>query len=227
MMGALLIALWLLRDYWQVEGAAASPRPVSWNYSAITLLGLFAFALMVNIDAILIKRLFGPTIAADYGPVGTLGKMNLFIPLGIGLVLFPKATQRQAAGQDARPVLLLALAATLLPGFVLTLVYFLWPGPLVQTVFTSAYANPGVVLGLVGLATTLYAGVNIWLNYALSLGRHAFVYGLALIVLGQIAAMLLFPLNVPTIALIMVTSGLCANITGAITTLPSTAPSSS
>lgn len=224
MMGALCLALWLLRGYWRVEPAAAPPHPVSWNYSAITLLGLLAFALMVNIDAILIKRLFGPAVAADYGPVVTLGKMNLFIPLGIGLVLFPKATQRQAAGRDARPVLLLALAATLLPGLVLTLVYFVWSGPLVQTIFTTAYARPGIVLGLVGLATTLYAGVNIWLNYALSLGRHTFVYGLAIIVLGQIMAMLLFPLNLRVIALIMVAAGLCANIVGAVTTLRPTDP---
>jgi len=215
MAGALLLALWLLRGYFGAQQPGAVARPVSWNYSALTLLGLLSFALMVNVDAILVKRLFGSLLAGDYSPVVTLGKINLFIPLGIGLVLFPKATQRHAAGRDARPVLLLALAATLLPGLAVTVVYFLNPGFLVQTIFTDAYANPGVVLGLVGLATTLYSGVNIWLNYALSLERAAFVYALALIVLLQVAAMLLFPFSLPVFAAIMVTAGLLANLAGA------------
>jgi O-antigen/teichoic acid export membrane protein len=220
MAGALLLALWLLRGYFGALPPGAAARPVSWNYSALTLLGLLAFALMVNVDAILVKRLFGPLVAGDYSPVVTLGKINLFIPLGIGLVLFPKATQRHAAGRDARPVLLLALAATLLPGLTITAVYFLIPGLLVQTIFTDAYANPGAVLGLVGLATTLYAGVNIWLNYALSLERRAFVYALALIVLLQVVAMLLFPLTLPIFATIMVSAGLLANLAGAFVLLP-------
>ncbi|MFO7536844.1 MAG: hypothetical protein R6X32_02155 [Chloroflexota bacterium] len=221
MAGALLLALWLLRGYFGPLSGDEIARPVSWNYSALTLVGLLAFALMVNVDAILVKRLLGAVIAGDYSPVVTLGKINLFIPLGIGLVFFPKATQRQAAGRDARPVLLLALAATLLPGLGLTAVYFLFPGFLVQTIFTNAYADPGLVLGLVGLATTLYAGVNIWLNYALSLGRRSYVYGLAFIVILQVAAMLLFPIDLQTIALIMVTAGLMANLMGAATMLRS------
>jgi O-antigen/teichoic acid export membrane protein len=183
-----------------------------------TLVGLLAFALMTNVDAIVVRRFFGDAAAEAYAPVVTLGKINLFIPLGIGLVLFPKATQRHAAGRDARPVLLLALAATLLPGLLLTIIYFLWPGRLVELVFGAAYADPGRVLGLVGLATTLYAGVNIWLNYALSLERRSYVLALAVTVFLQIGGMVLIHSRLETIAWIMVASGLVANIAGAIST---------
>jgi O-antigen/teichoic acid export membrane protein len=190
------------------------PWEISRQYSAYTLVGLLAFALMVNMDAIVVKRVFSPEIAGQYGPVVTLGKINLFVPLGIGMVLFPKATQRQAEGRDARPVLLLALAATLLPGLALTAVYFLLPGPLVQTIFTNAYANPGPVLGWVGLATTLYAGINIWLSYALSTGRPSYIYALALIVAAQLVALALFNDSLLTIAAIMALTGLLGNLSG-------------
>jgi len=215
-LGALLLALWLLRGYLEAgrNGAALPTSEISRQYSAYTLVGLLAFALMVNLDAIVVKRVFSPEIAGQYGPVVTLGKINLFIPLGIGMVLFPKATQRQAEGRDARPVLLLALAATLLPGLGLTAVYFLFPGPLVQTVFTDAYADPGLVLGWVGLATTLYAGINIWLSYALSTGRPLYIYALAVIVAGQITAMALFNDTLLFIATIMVVTGLLGNLSG-------------
>lgn len=216
--GALLVAVWALWPYFQHPRATAVPA-INWNYSLQTLLGLLAFAVMVNLDALLVQRLFPAEIAGSYAPVVTLGKMNLFIPLGLGLVLFPKATQRQAAGKDPRPVLLLALAATLGPGLALTAVYFLWPAFLVGTVFGGKYANPGTVLGLVGLATTLYAGVNIWLNYALSIERPLFVYLLGGLVALQAIAMSVYHPSLQATAVIMVLAALSANFIGGITTL--------
>lgn len=219
---ALGLALWLLRPYFRALAPAEPLRPISWRYSILTLIGLLAFALMVNADPIIVRRIFGDAAAEAYAPVVTLGKMNLFIPLGIGLVLFPKATQRHSAGRDSRPVLLLALAATLVPGLLLTALYRFFPGPIVHTVFGQAYADPGRLLAMIGLATTLYAGVNIWLNYALSLERRTYVIALAIIVTLQIAAMLLFHGRLETIALSMIAAGALGNIAGALLTLRQT-----
>lgn len=215
---ALILAVWLLRGYYRIHEEVKDPSAISRRYSAYTLLGLLAFALMANVDAIAVRRFFGDAAAAAYAPVVTLGKMNLFVPLGIGLVLFPKATQRTAAGRDPQPVLLMALAATLFPGFFLTALYYYFPGPIVERVFGPAYSDPGLLLALVGLATTLYAGVNIWLNYALSLERRAFVLALAVVVAVQIGAMILFHEQLESIALIMIAAGLSANIAGFATT---------
>lgn len=216
---ALILALFLLRRFLTAPAPTSAVQPISWRYSAYTLIGLLAFALMANIDPIIVRRFFGNEAAEAYAPVVTLGKMNLFIPLGIGLVLFPKATQRQASGRDSRPVLLLALAATLFPGLVLTVFYYLYPEWIVTTVFGDAYADPGILLALVGLATTLYAGVNIWLNYALSLERRSFVVALAIIVLGQIVLMLIFHQELVSIAIVMLIAGVSGNLLGGLTTM--------
>ncbi len=219
MAGGLALALWLLRPRWQAGRGATGASRVSWNYSLLTLAGLLCFALMINLDAIVVKRVFSPEIAGNYGPVVTLGKMNLFIPLAIGQVLFPKVTQRQATGRDARPILLLALGVTMLPGLLLTTLFWLAPGFLVQTIFGSAYADPGRVLPVVGLATTLFAGLNIWLNYALSADRPLFVGGLAFTLLLQITGLLLFHETLLQVALVTLTAGLIGNGVGLLTNL--------
>lgn len=211
---ALLLALWLLRDYFRFPAQSAKSR-ISLSYSALTFGGLLAFAILVYSDAILVNRLFPEMVAAQYTPVNVLARINLFVPVALGMVLFPKATQRQALGQDARPMLLLALAATLLPGLALTAVYFLVPEWIVTLVFRGQYANPGALLGWIGLATTLFAGVNIWLNYALSLGKRPFVYLLTLIALVQIGAVLLLAHTLMTIAFVLIGAGLVANLAGA------------
>ncbi len=211
---ALLLALWLLRGYFRTPPSVAAQK-VSLRYSGLTLIGLLAFALLVYSDAILVNRLFPETIAGEYTPINVLARINLFVPLALGLVLFPKATQRHALGRDARPMLLLTLAATLLPGLGLTAVYFLFPDLIVALVFRGQYVTPGALLGWVGLATTLFAGVNIWLNYALSLGKRPFVFLLAFIAIGQIVAILLLAHTLTILAIVLVSSGALANLAGA------------
>lgn len=216
---ACALALWWLRP--QRRAAAAwgdgdLPR-VSWGYSTVTLVGLLAFALLVNMDAILVKALFTPDVAGSYSAVVTLGKINLFIPLALGMVLFPKAVERQVAGRDPRPLLLLALGATAAAGGAVSLLYFLFPAQLVAVIFGTAYANPGVVLGLIGAATTLYAALNIWLNYALSLKQPTFIFGLAVLVLGQAVAIWLAHEALVQIAVVMVVVGALGNLLGLLT----------
>jgi O-antigen/teichoic acid export membrane protein len=215
---ALVVAVWLLRPYFRAPKSDALQK-VSLPYSLLTLVGLGSFALLVYADAILVNRLLPEALAVQYTPVNILGRMNLFVPIAIGMVLFPKATQRHAQGKDARPYLLLALAATLLPGLLLTAVYFLLPGLITELVFRGQYPNPGSLLGLVGLATTLFAGVNIWLNYALSAEKRPFVITLVFIVIAQIAAIILFHDSLQTIAFIMLGAGLLGNGAGMVTLL--------
>ena len=149
----------------------------------------------------------------------TLAKVSLFLPLAMGIILLPKAAQRRAAGRDARPILLLALAGALAPGLFLTIFYFLFPGWLVSIIFTDAYANPGIVLGLASLAASLYAGLNIWLNYALALERSAFIFALVGVLLWQGVGMFLFGReSLVHMTLVMVSAGVMGNLAGFITT---------
>lgn len=215
---ALGLSLWFLRPQFRSAHKNAD-RPVSWHYSAHTLMGMAGFALLTNLDALFVKRFFSPEVAGNYGPVVTLAKISLFLPLAMGMVLFPKAAQRHAAGRDARPILLMALAATLLPGFALTTLYFLFPGVLVKAIFTGAYSNPGIVLGLANLAGSLNAGLNIWLNYALSLNRPSFIYILVGVLLWQSLGMFLFGRDsLMHMTLVMVSAALIGNLGGFLTT---------
>lgn len=214
---ALVVALRLLRPFLQLRDEGASP-PVSWHYSSYTLLGLGAFAVLSNLDALFVKHFYSPTIAGNYAPVVTLAKVSLFLPMAIGIILLPKAVQRQATAQDARPILLLALIAALAPGVAVTVLYFLFPGLLVGTLFTAAYGNPGIILGLASLAASLYAGLNIWLNYALSQERPAFIYALVGVLLGQGVGMFVFGReSLVHMTFVMVSAGVVGNLAGLIT----------
>lgn len=209
--------LWLRPQIGHVGGVTT--RRVSWHYSACTLLGLAGFGLLVNLDALFVKRFFSPAVAGNYGPIVTVAKVCLFFPMAFGMILLPKAKLRHASGRDPQPILLFALAGVLVPGLILTTACFAIPGFLVKAVFGAAYADPGIVLGLACLAASLYSGVNIWLNYALSLERPAFVYTLLSVLFLQGLSMYLFgQKSLIHMTAVMVSGGLVANLAGFMTT---------
>ena len=211
------LALAWLRPHMPRDSGAA--HDVSWRYIFSTMLGLVVFGLLTNSDALFVRRYFEPNIAGNYGPVVTLAKICLFLPFAIGLVLFPKAARRKAAGIDTHTILLAALAAALSPGLALSAIYFLAPGLVVKTMFTTAYESPGIVLGLAGLAATLYAGLHIWLNYALSIGRNVYVYVLAAALAGQLLGMWFYGRgDLVNMTIVMVSAGLVGNVSGYATT---------
>ncbi|HET9596756.1 MAG TPA: hypothetical protein VFP65_14300 [Anaeromyxobacteraceae bacterium] len=216
--GAVAIGLAWLRP-WLRRPERARREVVSASYAAWTVLGLAAIGLLTNLDALVVKMTFPPRLAGDYGAVVTFERISFFIPCALSFVLFPKSAQRSASGRDARPILLLALAGSLAPGLALSALYLVAPGAVVRRVFTADYADPGLVLALACLAGTLYAGVNIWLNYALSTGRQRFVLALLAVVGAQGAAMFAAAgSGLVAVAACMVAGGAVANVGGWLTT---------
>lgn len=213
------IALWCLQR-WFRNPIEHVTRRVSLHFTSYTFVGLGIFAVTTNLDAVFVKHFFSPQAAGNYAPVFTLAKISLFLPWAIGIILIPKVTERRAAGQDLRPLLFASLAGAMVPGLFLTTLYFLFPGHLVTAIFTGAYHNPGIVLALANFASTLFAGMNIWLNYALALERPAFVYALTGVVLVQVMGMLLFGRdNLIGMTLAMIFAGLIGNVAGMMTTV--------
>lgn len=214
--GAVALALPSLRPHLAAPAAAAAPR-VRRSYVLATVLGLAVFGVLTNLDALFVKVAFPAEVAGDFAPAVTLEKMSLFLPWAISFVLFPKATQRIATGRDPRPLLLASLAAVLVPGLLMSAAYLAAPGPIVRAIFTGAYPDPGVVLSLVSLAGTLYAGVNIWLNYALSTGRSRYVHLLLGVVALQAAALWAFGrAGLTAVGLVMVGAGVLGNLAGIV-----------
>jgi O-antigen/teichoic acid export membrane protein len=166
--------------------------PELFRYSAFTAVGLIGYALLLNMDAILVRRFFGPALAGDYSAAVTLGKIVQFFPVAIIMVLFPKVAHRQAAHRDTSRVLIPAMAVVALVCGSLAVLYTLFPEFIVYITLGDGYQVDGVVLGLVGLAMLLLSLANVWLNYYLSTELPQFVYLIGLGIVVQAGLMAAF-----------------------------------
>jgi O-antigen/teichoic acid export membrane protein len=213
----LLPAIWCLWPYFARRELTVKHR-VSSQYSANMFFGLAVFGVLTNLDAVFVKHYFSAQMAGLYAPVVTLAKICLFLPWAVGVILVPKVMQRRAAGQDPRPILLLSLAAAIAPGLLITSLYFLVHGTLVVRIFSGTYADPGIVLGLASLATTFYAGLNIWLNYAVAIERPAFIYALLAVAVAQAIGMVVFGRDdLVSMTIVMVFFAVLGNLAGFFT----------
>lgn len=207
--GTVLLGLALLGSVlWQRTGESHQVTTADLTrYTGATLVGLISFAALVNMDALAVKHYFPPTEAGYYSMAVTLGKIVIFLPSAFALVLFPKSAERHAQHRDSSRLLRLSLAATLLLCAGLVAAYFIAPAFLLRAVFGAENPFAGPVLGLVAVAMTGYALVNVWLNYFLSVEQTGFVYALPVAVAAQFALLTLFHATLVQVVTVVALTG--------------------
>ncbi len=214
-----LVAGWLFLDTAVKRKTAAHHQvqlPEMFRYTTYTAAGLIGYALLINMDAILVRRFFDPAVAGNYSAAITLGKVIQFFPVAIIMILFPKAARRQAAHRDAGRILLAAMGIVGLVCGGIALLYGLFPQPIVHLLLGPEYQVEGIVLGLVGLAMLLQSLSNVWLNYFLSTEWTRYVYLVGLGIVLQLGTMILFHDAIWQLPAAMAVTGLWLNLAGII-----------
>ena len=217
--GVALLAGWQLLDNAVKQKTAVHHQvhlPELFRYSTYTAAGLIGYALLLNMDAILVRRFFDLDVAGNYSAAVTLGKVIQFFPVAIIMILFPKAAQRQAARRDAGQILLPAIGIVALVCGGIALIYALFPQPIVNLVLGSEYQVDGTVLGLVGLAMLLLSLANVWLNYFLSTEWPYYVYLIGVGVALQAWGMVQFHDHLWQLPAVMAANGLWLTLAGMI-----------
>ena len=207
--GTVALGLLLLGGIlWQRADTPHKVAPANLTrYTGATMVALVSFAILVNMDALVVKHYFSPVKAGHYSMAVTLGKIVIFLPAAFAVVLFPKSAERHVQRRDSSRLLRLSLAATLLLCAGLAVAYFAAPDLILSIVFDVENPFSGPVMGLVSLAMTGYALVNVWLNYFLSVERTGFVYIMPIAVVVQFALLALFHASLVHVAtLVMLTS---------------------
>ncbi|WP_436928152.1 lipopolysaccharide biosynthesis protein [Halosimplex amylolyticum] len=153
----------------------------AYRYSGPAVLAGFCLAVPANADVIVVKHAFPATEAGMYTAASVLGKVLIFLPMGISTALFPKVSADHASeGTDRQGSLLsrgLAYAAAV--GGAGALVYWVAPKAILTLFFGEAYAAAAPLLRWYGLAIVPFVLAVVVLNYQLARDRTAYVYAFA------------------------------------------------
>ena len=145
--------------------AAASP---SEQRERARLTGLAAgaafvlYAVIANCDVVLAKIFVSPREAGQYAALATIGKMVVFLPAAVAVIVVPRTTRAGISGPERARVL--RLAALLVGGAALAAIIpaALAPSFVVQTMFGARY-----LAGASGVLPIVCAGGGLALLYLL------------------------------------------------------------
>jgi len=173
------------------------------SYLAPVAVTLFCFVALVNFDMVLVKYLFSPLQAGFYSLAQMLGKIFLFLPGAISIVMFPKTAGLNAKNMDTDSTLRRSLLYACSLCIIANLFYNLFPNFVLKVLTGKVFAESVVLGRLFGISMSFFTLLFILINYFLSIKDMRFMKYLILSALLQPLAIILFHKTLILVQLIL------------------------
>jgi O-antigen/teichoic acid export membrane protein len=190
-LAAALVPTLVLRDWLARGRGERSPvsRREAATYLVPVMVGVLSITSLTTIDVIVAKASFSDHDAGLYGSASLIGRIILYLPAAIVLVLLPKVSARAIAGRETRDLLAKSLFVTGLFCLIATAAYALAPKVVVFVAFGSNFEGSAGLLWMFAVAMSGYALLNVLLAYHLGRGRGRLS---ALLLVGALAQIAFF-----------------------------------
>jgi O-antigen/teichoic acid export membrane protein len=153
----------------------APPRTAS---TLVTMAGLLAFSSLTNADLLVAQASLAEADRAHYAGAVLLGKIALFAPAALAMVLLPRAAAARERGERADADVLRTLALTAGGGLAVAGALWAMPGWLLSATFGPAYAGAEPLLAPLALVMTAAAVLWVHVTVAAAEGSTAMTVGL-------------------------------------------------
>jgi len=174
-----------------------------YKYTVPVLIASICIFILISFDLILVKHFFNELQAGYYSAAATMGKIVIFIPGAIGLVMFPKVAEYHKKNLDSIDILKKSLFITLILCGGVTICYFLFPNFLIRAMFGKVYENGAYLIKFFGVAMTFFALNNILILYNLSIEKFKFIFPTIFFTILQIILIIFFHNQLIQVVLIL------------------------
>ncbi|MFA4888636.1 MAG: oligosaccharide flippase family protein [Candidatus Omnitrophota bacterium] len=198
------IAYLILRGYF-----FSPPANEQVNYREIYLyvfpiaLANFCFYALVNMDMLLVKYFFTPQDAGFYSVAQMLGKIFLFLPGAISIVMFPRAAGLKAKNIVTSATLGRSLLYTAILCFLSAAFYNIFPAFVLKILTGKVFAESVFLGRLFSISMSFFTLSYILIIYFLSLGRVRFLKILGVFCLCQALGIAIFHQSLLQVQLVL------------------------
>ncbi|WP_309110154.1 hypothetical protein [Saccharothrix sp.] len=163
----------VIRDM-RVTPTAPPPMPST----VVTMIGLLAFSSLTNVDLLVAQATLPEIERAHYAGAVLLGKVALFAPSALAMVLLPRAAAALERGQRADGLVLKTMGLTAVSGLAVALGLWLVPTSLLTATFGPAYGASKPLLAPLALVMTAAAVLWVHLMFAIAKKSKLMIGGL-------------------------------------------------
>lgn len=170
---------------------------------------LLCFMVLTNIDLILVKHFFTPIDAGYYSIAQMVGKIILFLPLPIIMVMFPKLSSLEAQGKRTLSTLGQNLRIAGLFCIIAAMLGLLFPSFIIRILSGKVYSECIPLVRFFSVNMTFFSLTLILLYYQLSTHERWFLYPLFFSTLIQTGLIVLFHKTLTQVLLVVGITALC------------------
>jgi O-antigen/teichoic acid export membrane protein len=175
-----------------VLGDSRSPFSGTYYYFFSVGITLLCFMILTNIDLLLIKHYFSPIEAGYYSIAQLVGKIILYLPYPIVMVMFPKLVSSENDQRGTPLILTQSLLISLFLCGGAVLFSFFFPSLLLRILSGKIYFECIPLMRFFSVNMTFFALNLILLYYHLSTQKRGFLYPLLFLTLVQVVLIVLF-----------------------------------
>jgi O-antigen/teichoic acid export membrane protein len=157
---------------------AAPTQPPAMPSTLVTMIALLAFSSLTNVDLLVAQATLGESDRAHYAGAVLLGKIALFAPSALALVLLPRATSALERGERAEGAVLKTMALTVACGLCVAAVLWIMPSWVLTGTFGAAYGASKPLLAPLALVMTAAAALWVHLTFAIAKRSRRMTFGL-------------------------------------------------
>ncbi len=177
-------------------------------------ISMLCYMALINSDVILVKHFFSPLLAGKYSVAQMVGKIILFLPGTVGIVLFPKMSEAVAKNRRVAPFLLKGIILAAVLCISADIVCFSFPSFVMKTLTRKMFVECIPLVRLFCTAMTFYALVQILIFYFLSVHSLRFIPYLVGGVILQTTLITLFHGNLTNVLIALVVTSSIVFIAG-------------
>ena len=174
-----------------VESKILKPDSIFKYFIPVTV-GLFCFIVLTNIDIILVKHYFSPLEAGYYSVAQMVGKIILFLPIAICVVMFPKIVDLYAQNKNTIPILKKSLTFVSILSFGGVIISILFPQFILNVLTGKAELQSIPLVPIFALAMGFFALVSVLMYYHLSIHNYKFILAMVFFTFLQIILIAFF-----------------------------------
>ncbi|MEK6841218.1 MAG: oligosaccharide flippase family protein, partial [Nanoarchaeota archaeon] len=147
---------------------------------------------------------FSDREAGYYTAISTLGKILFFGSYSITQVMFPKVSELYIKKKPHKHLLYKSLSMMLIFLIPLTLLYFLFSGPIINLVYGKDYLEVANLLGLFAITMSLFSLIYTIAFYNLSINKTKFLFIIFLFNLLEIILIYMFHNTLKQIVFVLI-----------------------
>ena len=178
------------------------------------LLANIAFAVMTQIDMVLVKHYFSEQDAGLYAAASILGKAVMYLPGGIAMALFPMVAENHASGKSSANLIFQAVGMTASLSLIGALFYYFFADSIIVLLYGADYKEAAHVLKYFGFAIIPMALIMVAEHFLIAMGRVLFAYLFMIVAPLQLIAIYYYHDTLLDIVTVLFVSGIILVVSG-------------